>query len=317
MHCLAVARFIHVSLPLSPMNLICLPGVGTVVHRFLSPPHSIALAFASLLCRLMSLTTIRHAQPRAVILFNLAINGTNLLGIGLTILGGAYYSYIEYRSKAKPSSSSAETATSSSIDAKIVNNSDEAVSVSVPFLSTVAAAGAAAAPAPGAAWGHDPNSTPVKDGSYYDYYYEKKSPLPPPTPANAGPVTNPFLDAQMQHHHFHQQQQQYKHQQNGYQHQTISYPMEKKGSMMSGPLSPSASPLPSPRLGTGRGTGGGGGGGQQSPSPTSANFNRTFPSSSSISASSSSSNSSSSKPYHRKIDSLSGFAFPKRPAVMT
>lgn len=34
-----------------------------------------------------------------MIIFNLVINGTNLVGIALTIAGGAYYSYIEYQSK--------------------------------------------------------------------------------------------------------------------------------------------------------------------------------------------------------------------------
>ena len=35
----------------------------------------------------------------AVVMFNLTINGLNMLGISLTIAGGAYYSYVEYRSK--------------------------------------------------------------------------------------------------------------------------------------------------------------------------------------------------------------------------
>jgi uncharacterized membrane protein len=35
----------------------------------------------------------------AVVLFNLTINGVNLIGISLTIAGGAYYSYVEYKSK--------------------------------------------------------------------------------------------------------------------------------------------------------------------------------------------------------------------------
>ncbi|KAK9898335.1 TPT-domain-containing protein [Cystobasidium minutum MCA 4210] len=38
----------------------------------------------------------------AVVLFNLTINGVNLIGISLTIAGGAYYSYVEYKSKQKP-----------------------------------------------------------------------------------------------------------------------------------------------------------------------------------------------------------------------
>lgn len=38
----------------------------------------------------------------AVILFNLTINGVNLIGISLTIAGGAYYSYVEYKSKQSP-----------------------------------------------------------------------------------------------------------------------------------------------------------------------------------------------------------------------
>lgn len=39
----------------------------------------------------------------AVVLFNLTINGVNLIGISLTIAGGAYYSYVEYKSKQGPS----------------------------------------------------------------------------------------------------------------------------------------------------------------------------------------------------------------------
>lgn len=38
----------------------------------------------------------------AVVLFNLSINGVNLIGILLTIAGGAYYSYVEYKSRQKP-----------------------------------------------------------------------------------------------------------------------------------------------------------------------------------------------------------------------
>lgn len=38
----------------------------------------------------------------AVVLFNLTINGVNLIGISLTIIGGAYYSYVEYKSKQSP-----------------------------------------------------------------------------------------------------------------------------------------------------------------------------------------------------------------------
>lgn len=38
----------------------------------------------------------------AVVLFNLTINGVNLIGISLTIAGGAYYSYVEYKSKQTP-----------------------------------------------------------------------------------------------------------------------------------------------------------------------------------------------------------------------
>lgn len=36
---------------------------------------------------------------RAVFIFNLTINGLNLLGITSTIAGGAYYSYVEYTNK--------------------------------------------------------------------------------------------------------------------------------------------------------------------------------------------------------------------------
>lgn len=38
----------------------------------------------------------------AVVLFNLTINGVNLIGISLTIIGGAYYSYVEFNSRKAP-----------------------------------------------------------------------------------------------------------------------------------------------------------------------------------------------------------------------
>jgi hypothetical protein len=38
---------------------------------------------------------------RAVLIFDLSINGVNLIGIASTICGGAWYSYIEYQSKTK------------------------------------------------------------------------------------------------------------------------------------------------------------------------------------------------------------------------
>lgn len=47
-----------------------------------------------------------NATYRAVVIFNLAINGVNLFGIALTIAGGAYYSYVEYQSKTQRTAAS-------------------------------------------------------------------------------------------------------------------------------------------------------------------------------------------------------------------
>lgn len=57
---------------------------------------------------------------RAVFIFNLQINFINFLGIALTIAGGAFYSYVEYSSKAKTATSSLSNgAGSAAVDEKL------------------------------------------------------------------------------------------------------------------------------------------------------------------------------------------------------
>jgi hypothetical protein len=106
---------------------------------------------------------IRVGHRSAVVIFNLSINGTNLLGIMSTIAGGAYYSYVEY--KAKQSTGKVPLGGASS-------------ALSIPLLSGPSSSS---------------DMLGVHSGASLPYpYYEKLSPLP------MEGSSNPFAEAQNQ-----------------------------------------------------------------------------------------------------------------------